>query len=155
MFQDRPKVEHHRLTRVMRILKRLTAALSSVLLLQLTLLEGGTVCVMHGNARAVVAGAAAPMPGMAHGGASRATIGDSRQPAAQTNGCDAGAASRSCPAPPNPAGCASMMTCAVAAVPPNGDPSALTSTRIAAVLSAPRSARVNPVFAPEPPPPRA
>ncbi len=126
-------------------LRRVTAALSSALLLQLSLLGSGTLCGDRGpETGAAAATAAHAMQGMHEA--------DTDAPAA----CDAApGADEGCRLPWAPGHCATMSGCAVAALPPVVQ--AATMSLPAATLdpSDPPAAHSGPAAAPELPPPRA
>jgi hypothetical protein len=121
----------------MRLLRRLTAAFSSILLLQLTLLGGGTPCAMHGEG--AVAG---PMPAHAMEGMQ----GTARAVLDSGDGCRL---------PSAPGQCAAMTSCAPAAVPSHVVVAQLTTSHGDLDLPEPASIRSGPAAAPELPPPRA
>ena len=148
----------------MSLLRRLTAVLSSVLLLQLMLLGSGAFCTMAGGAsHGMGAGAMASMAGMA--GMAGSTAGAGLRHAASAAGRHATTVSTAtdeqdsghdCHQPWVPAGCDSMASCviAVAALPSR----ALVAVSIPASVAEirePAAARAGPTFAPELPPPRA
>lgn len=139
----------------MPAIRRLAAALSGALLLQLSLLTSGTLCHVHGTH------ATAPTAAMAHGGmhgqhgsAARA-VGDA---SAQMppGGCDMSGSSGPCESPWAPRACGSMSTCV-------GATSAVTASAVQLAQRAPEavaavssaSVPLGPAFAPELPPPRA
>ena len=147
-------------------LRRLTAVLSSALLLQLSLVASGTLCRMHGDhsmASSAMASMATPHGVQGMHAAASATQGslDPTQPAVTdvASGTPAGPcdmSGKSCDTPWSPGGCASMGTCvtAVSAVPAAG--TALSpATRDAALVVASADMPIGPVSAPELPPPRA
>lgn len=138
---------------------RFLAALSSALLLQLTLLGGGTLCGMHG---AHVMGTAVMMESM-HDGMQPAAMNAPMSAASLTptvasapvDDCDRCDATSGCGNPWSSGSCTSM-TCCTVAVSSRAPvfPDVISSAHVRNVpepLSAPRG----PSFAPETPPPRA
>lgn len=146
-------------------LHRLTALLSSALLLQLSLLASGTLCRMHGehdmgsmrttSARAAEhdtdssRGTPGPLP------ATMVAVSDASS-GMPGGPCDMTGPSKSCDAPWAPGSCSSMATCvtAVSATPTStAMPDMSPTTFVHAVASA--ELPLGPAFAPELPPPRA
>ena len=140
------------------LLRRFSAALAALLLLQLSLLGSGTLRAPHEMFRTSAASAHAmpPMPGMVEhqsGGATRAQQGDGT-PSAPA-GCDAKGGSHDCGLPWSSGACATMTACATA--------TALPSVTVAfdregarnTELPDPALLRTGPATAPELPPPRA
>jgi hypothetical protein len=146
------------------LLHRLTAVLSSALLLQLSLLASGSLCRMQGehgmSAEAMAAMGDAPANHMSHGAQPRPQVSNAAavsdaSPDMSSGACDTGVG-KSCDAPWAPAGCASMATCvtAVSAL----DAAAISTSAIATIaVQVVRSADMplGPTFPPELPPPRA
>jgi hypothetical protein len=147
------------------LLRRVTAVLSSALLLQLSLLASGSLCRMQGDhgmsAQEMAAMTAVPGEHMSHGAAhgartSNAVAVSDASSGVPSGACDTNGASKSCDAPWAPAGCASMATCVTAV-------SALDATMFSTPAMATVAVRVarsaamplGPTFAPELPPPRA
>ena len=141
--------------------RRLTAAFSSALLLQLSLLASGPPCQMPGEPQAAqVEAATAGHQAMHLAGtpyvASVASVPVAGAPAPQSSACDMSASHRSCHVPCAPEDCAIMSGCA-------GSPPVLPSGAVAVAtivqttLVAPARVLIpsGPTFAPEPPPPRA
>ena len=142
----------------MTFLRRLAAALSGALLLQLTLLGSGTL-------------RAAPVPatGGVHASAARASAGhaavgvETHDMSAMTSdgpampqGCDMTDGSTDCHQPWTPTSCASVVTCGSAVVLPAVHVSLPTSiAKGDAELPEPTSFSSGPASAPELPPPRA
>lgn len=144
----------------MRLVHRLSAALSSVLLLQLSLLSSGTLCVLqrHGGHAAMHAGSPA-MPGMsatARGAGTVSAVIELPATAAgnPTDGCGGHGPDDSCGGPWATGPCTSMSACAwsqSASVPPVlGAPNGETDVN----HPEPRTLRTGPPVAPELPPPR-
>jgi hypothetical protein len=147
------------------LLHRVTAVLSSALLLQLSLLASGSLCRMQGDhgmsAEAMAAMGSAAAKHTTHGAPQGAQVSNAAPVSdAPSNGpagaCDTTGASKSCDTPWAPAGCASMATC-ITAVSAFDAPAASTSEVAAVVVQIARSADMplGPTFAPELPPPRA
>jgi hypothetical protein len=144
----------------MRLVRRLSAALSSVLLLQLSLLGSGSLCALqHPSGHVAMDGAAPGMRAMVHGAADGATVStvmaqpsDTPDPA---GGCGGNGPASSCDGPWATGPCSSMASCAWSQS--AGVSSALTSARAEADVnhSQPRTLPAGPVVAPELPPPRA
>ena len=145
----------------MRLVRRFSAALSTVLLLQLSLLGSGTLCMLqHPSGHAAMGAEALVMPGMRPNAARLTTVSSViEQPvnAAEnpTDGCGGHGAGDSCGGPWATGSCTSMSSCAwsqSAAVPPT-----LTAENRETSVnhSEPRTLRAGPVVAPELPPPRA
>jgi hypothetical protein len=141
----------------MTFLRRLAAALSGALLLQLTLLGSGTLRAapvpatggVHASAVRASAGHAAgavethDMSGMTHDGP------------AMPQGCDMTDGSTDCHQPWAPTSCASVATCSAVVLPAvlvSLPPSVMSGV---AELPAPASFSSGPASAPELPPPRA
>ena len=102
----------------MRLVRRLSAALSSILLLQLSLLGSGTLCALqhsagHGAPETVSSGMRAMMHGPVGTAASSMLV---EQPADgndnPANGCGGNAPADSCGVPWSTGTCASMISCA-------------------------------------------
>ena len=143
----------------MRLVRRLSAAFSSVLLLQLSLLSSGTLCaVQHTSGHAAMRAGAWLMPGMSQAARSATVSAATQQPTTPAenpaDGCGGHRAGDSCGGPWATGSCTSMGACAwsqSAAVP------ALTAVNSETRVnhSEPRTLRTGPVVAPELPPPRA
>ena len=142
--------------RRLSLLHRLTAVLSSALLLQLSLLASGTLCRMHGDQ----ANAGHGMPAAQHSSQQRAhapvmTMADD-SPAMPMNGCGNAGSSKSCDAPWAPSGCASMSSCITPTSALTGPTVSLSAARThVKQLVASVRMPTGPAFAPELPPPRA
>jgi hypothetical protein len=134
---------------LMPFIRRFTAALSSVLLLQLALSGSGTLCAMHGDRGAdrqahamgamTSAAVANPMP--------------NARGAFERGGAPAG--SGDCQLPSAPGQCATMTTCTTAAAPAPVAAAQLAVSLIPSASPEPASMRSRPLAAPELPPPRA
>jgi hypothetical protein len=145
----------------MRLVRRLSAALSSVLLLQLSLLSSGTLCeLQHPSGHAAMRAGSLVMPEMSPAAAGMTTVSSAmEQPANaaenQTDGCGGQGAGDSCGGPWATGPCTSMSACAwsqsATAPPALGAPNGETSVN----HSEPRTLHAGPVVAPELPPPRA
>ncbi len=146
------------------LLHRLTAVLSSTLLLQLSLRGSGTLCSMHGHETTKTA--TAHSAHMSHG-AHRMADGvraqapaavspvatDGATPTGLPGGCDM--SETSCNMPWSPSGCASMSACAIGVSAPAQVALAIGSTAAPSVeLPAAGSLPLGPTYAPELPPPR-
>jgi hypothetical protein len=154
----------------MSLLRRFTAALSSALLLQLTLLASGTLCAMHGAGGMEEVTAAHAMVGMHPGademgaptqhGSPVSSVGATESApsphSGMPRGCDASSKGEGCGLPWAPGQCATMTTCTIAAA----SPSAELSAQVAVHTDGPTLAEAvlfhsGPAAAPELPPPRA
>jgi hypothetical protein len=139
------------------LLRRLSAALAALLLLQLSLLGSGTLRAPHGmvSARAAHVHAMPPMPGMSEhqGGNGALAQQDGSSPAPA--GCDTNGGAHDCGVPWSSGSCAAMSACAtIAALPPAAV--ALDQERAGSTeLPDPTLLRTGPAAAPELPPPRA
>ena len=146
------------------LLHRLTAVLSSALLLQLSLVASGTLCRMHGDHSMA---SAESMAGMATAHAMHATDGAAQvtpgpmvlavtdaSSGAPTGPCDM--TGSSCDTPWSSGGCASMTTCvtAVSAVAGATAIAPRATSRVVQVVAS-SDMPLGPAFAPELPPPRA
>ncbi|HEU4564715.1 MAG TPA: hypothetical protein VFS05_08710 [Gemmatimonadaceae bacterium] len=135
----------------MRLARRITACIATLLLVQLSLVASGYGCALHALARSHATSAMAAMSGMAHGahGAMHTTASVSAPDDAPPAGTPA-----SCDMPWAHGGCDSMASCAPAALP--DAPLALVApppahtVPVAAATAPPGRALV-----PELPPPRA
>jgi hypothetical protein len=114
-------------------LKRIAAALSCLLLLQLTLLSGGALCGPHGDGHA--------MPTMASASQQRV---DAPRPASSGGGCDAQPMAH----------CASMASCTLQIAASAMILSATTETS-SSRLPDPAAVRADRSILPDVPPPRA
>lgn len=141
----------------MRLLRRLTAAFVTVLLLQLTLLGSGTLCDMQDGRAMAGAGAMAghamdamsSMPGM-HDAPAPAG------PRAPEDCGGAGGGSRDdCRLPWSSGQCTSMTSCAAIVVPVAAIAAQPVTARVALRIAEPARIHSGPALAPELPPPRA
>lgn len=142
--------------------RRITAALSSALLLQLSLLGSGTLCPMHRGQGVSAAGAhvhamshAAGAEAMDHAAMARAGVGTraAAAPDSPDGPCGDG---HSCNAPWTPGACSSMGGCGLAAAAPAAVRIAIvTSSHTPAAGAAAVLLPPGPSYAPELPPPRA
>ena len=119
-----------------RLIRRFGAALSSILLLQLTLLGSGTLCAMPSDMGA--------MPGM-----SQSQVDPQQTPPASSHPDDA------CRLPSSPGQCATMTACTIAAMPAATVSVALDVRRVISDLPIPAEIGSRPATPPELPPPRA
>jgi len=141
------------------VIHRVSAVLSSALLLQLSLLGSGTACRMHdGRAMASMGGMSALDAGNAmhasHAAPRAATMSawnaSSRMPLGTCGNTGA-----PCDAPWTPGGCASMSACATAVASlAASTPLAPTTARAAVQTAASARIPLGPTFAPDLPPPR-
>jgi len=144
----------------MKPLRRLTAALSSVLLLQLSLLGSGTLCALqHSGGHGGTDHASAGMAAMAHGasGVGNAAAMEVAATEADTpvNGCDTHALAGSCGGPWSAGTCSSMSSCASSQT-ATVAPLIAWAARAAAIgMPEPKTLHAAPAPAPELPPPRA
>lgn len=143
------------------LVRRFVAVFSSVLLLQLPLVTGGTPCRTPEDRQAT---SVEEMPvghdGMQedapHSVSSTESVPADSPLAPHANACDTNASHRSCHVPCTPGGCALMSGCAISApIRPCGAIVVPTLVRAASVGSARGLMPRGPTFAPEPPPPRA
>jgi hypothetical protein len=130
----------------MSLLRRAFAALSGLLLLQLTLLGSGTLCLMQTGAHARFSAHGAH--GMAAMAESRsvnvARVGDARS--------DVPTGPANClPVAPE---CSAMTTCAISAAPAATLVALAAARGVALAIAAPSPLQAGPSFAPEIPPPR-
>lgn len=135
--------------------RRIAAALSSALLLQLSLLGSGTMCPMRGHGAAPAHAAHQGHHGMRHAIATAApSVGASAGvPGTPAGTCDVGG---SCDMPWTPGGCVSMSACAIAiAVPTSALVAAASSSPTNIVAARAAALPLGPTYAPELPPPRA
>ena len=125
-----------------RLIRRIGAALSGILLLQLTLLGSGTLCAMPSGAASMhdMGG----MPGMTQSQADR------RQTPPASSHPDDG-----CRLPSSPAQCATMTACSIAAMPAATVIVALDARPVISDLPIPVEIGSRPATPPELPPPRA
>lgn|SRR5512146_1246879 len=142
--------------RRLSLLHRLTAVLSSALLLQLSLLASGTLCRMHVDQANAQHGVPAAQHSSQHGAQDSAMAMGDDSPAMPMNACGNAGSSKSCGAPWAPSGCASMSSC-ITATSAMMAPSLSLSTAPTQVKQFVASAQMptGPAFAPELPPPRA
>lgn len=139
-------------------IRRLVAALSSLLLLQLTLLGSGTLCATHsGEASTTYAHDMASMAGTGQSDASASTTLATR--ALPSDGQQAphpcGGAEDGCGLPWAPGQCASMTSCSVTAAPPTIVAVQLERSQGVSYLPEPGSIGSRAATPPELPPPRA
>lgn len=138
-------------------LRRSTAALSSALLLQLSLLASGTLCPMragHATAGHAMHPAVATHQGhaMAAGAPLAATEAPATAPSAPT-GCDM--SGTSCDMPWSPGGCAAMSACAIGTTAPVSAGLAFVPAPMVVIEAAGAALLpLGPTYAPELPPPR-
>ena len=137
-------------------LHRLTAVLSSALLLQLSLLASGTLCRMHVDQASAGHRMAAAQHSSQQGAHAPMMTMDDDSPAMPMNGCGNAGSSKSCDAPWAPSGCASMSSCITVTSALNAATVSLNAApthvkQFAASVQMPSG----PAFAPELPPPRA
>jgi hypothetical protein len=145
----------------MPFVRRTVAVLSSLFLLQLTLLGSGTLCAMHHGATGIdraehsmrgMAGIVASPTPSPESAVLAATDGNSSVSPSDYNGPTD---HDGCRLPWAPGQCSSMTTCGVT-VAPAALIVALSAPRTASVdIAAPELVRAGPSFAPELPPPRA
>jgi hypothetical protein len=144
---------------------RVTAVLSSAMLLQLSLLASGSLCRMQGDhtmaAEAMANMGTAAANDISHSASHGAQMSNAAAASDASSGmpsgaCDTTGASKSCDAPWAPGGCASMATC-VTTVSALDVPAISTSAMATVAVQVVRSADMplGPTFAPELPPPRA
>lgn len=134
----------------MSFLRRLTAAISSVLVLQLTLLGSGAPGAMHGAGakqgaaaqRATTGAVTSPQPAPAH-------------TAGLPHDCDQPTDGTGCSHPGTVSQCATMPTCTTAAAPAAVLAATATAQRYAQDRAARASFHSRHAAAPELPPPRA
>ena len=119
-----------------RLIRRIGAALSSILLLQLTLLGSGTLCAMPGDMGA--------MRGMTH------SVVDRPETPPPNSHPDDG-----CRLPWSPGQCATMTACSIAAMPAATVIVALDVRPMISDLPIPTDPGSRPATPPELPPPRA
>jgi hypothetical protein len=144
----------------MKLLRRFTAALSSILLLQLSLLGSGTLCALqHSGAHGATDHASVGMAAMAHGasGVGNAAAMDVAATEADTpvNGCDTYALAGSCGGPWSGGTCSSMSSCASSQTVTVAPLLAWVPRAAATVPPEPGTLHAAPAPAPELPPPRA
>lgn len=142
------------------ILRRCSAALAALLLLQLSLLGSGTLCALQETQEtASVRGTGmAGMPGMAaHQAASPSSAqhGSGAEHCSVPSSCDATRGTPDCGLPWSPAVCSAMTTCATVVAPSVVALTILDRAVPAADLPEPLQLRTGPADAPELPPPRA
>ena len=145
----------------MQFLRRLSVALSGVLLLQLSLLGSGTLCALqHAAGSANMTGPPAPMAGMMMGTDTRGVhesviIGPPDASKSPDGGCGDHQSTDSCGGPWAPGPCTTMSSCtwsqSSSVVPALAAASAETDSN----LPEPRVLQTGPAIAPELPPPRA
>lgn len=143
----------------MRLVRRLSAALSSALLLQLSLVSSGTLCALqHPSGHAAMRAGTRLMPGMSPAARIATVSAATEQPTTPAenpaDGCGGHGAGESCGGPWATGSCMSMSACAwsqSAVVPALTVANSETSVN----HSEPRTLRAGPVVAPELPPPRA
>jgi len=133
-------------------IRRITAVLSSALLLQLSLLTSGTLCRMHAGFAGE--GAAVSMHGAMAAGMAEGMRGPMHHERGAPADCDAG--NQHCGAPWSGGGCAAMGACTVAVSARSDAPVTFTASGIAKtpVIAISRMP-AGPAYTPELPPPRA
>lgn len=127
-----------------RLIRRIGAALSGILLLQLTLLGSGTLCAMPSGAAAAQTHDMSGMAGMTQSQA------DSQQTPPTGSHPDDG-----CRLPWSPGQCATMTACTIAAMPAATVIVALDARPVISELPIPAEIGSRPATPPELPPPRA
>lgn len=139
-------------------IRRFAAALSSILLLQLSLLGSGTPCAVHGT---MEAGGAHLMAGMAAADRGTASASQSAEasalpddPAASAGGGDSEDGG-GCPLPWAPGQCTSMTSCTATATPVATVFALDAAPRVVSELAEPAGMLSRPTTAPESPPPRS
>ena len=145
----------------MPVVRRTVAVLSSLLLLQLTLLGSGTLCAMDHGASGV-AGPGHSMHAMGDTvagstsatGNAMATIVDVGGPVDRSD-CNGPTRHDGCQLPWAPGQCSSVTTCGVTAAPTAIIVTSSTARAMSIEIAAPELVRSGPTFAPELPPPRA
>ena len=150
--------------RHLSLLHRVTAVLSSVLLLQLLLAASGTLCRLHGNHAATdTTMSHSAMGNAVHSGegmpvsTAMFTVAAADDASLNTTGhCDMTGMTKSCGSPWAPTGCTSMGACvsAVTAIASLAGSSALAAA-VPVQIVASANMPLGPTFAPELPPPRA
>ena len=134
------------------LVHRLTAVLSSALLLQLSLLSSGAPCPMHGHD---LAEHGSSHMGMTHVGMAAATVMGTGESPVPNGRCDMNGSGRPCDSPWSSNGCAAMATCVVAVA---ASPAVMQLATHSFATASPRaplaSVPLGPSFAPELPPPR-
>lgn len=141
----------------MRALSRLSAALSGVLLLQLSLLGSGTLCALqHAAGRS---DSSAEMSGMAMGrGATAvhqaAVIAPTDASKSSDRGCGGRDAADSCGGPWAPGSCTTMSSCAWSQSTTVMPGLSTANAESGGTLPEPKLLQAGPVIAPELPPPR-
>ena len=140
----------------MRTLRRIAAALSSVLLLQLTLLGSGTLCAMRGTGGTGKTHDMSAMPGVeTQGSAAAASAVSVRTPDRTDVPPMGGHSDEGCRLPWVPGPCTSMAVCSMTAMPSAMLVIALDTRPQVADLPMPGDLRSRPAMPPELPPPRA
>ena len=138
---------------------RMTALLSSALLLQLSMLASGTRCRMHGGHETAASAQGAVAAHAGHGSDVASTDAQNAVRAAEQSpsaGCDQFATGACCNTPWSASGCTSMSTCvAVSSMAPPVrtlvDRAVTPALRFVASAAIP----LGPALVPDPPPPRA
>lgn len=139
----------------MRSTRRLFAALCGATLLQLVLLDGGTLCGMHqGGIGDGAPTDAMSMAGMHHHG-NLHTAAPTNADAAQRTTADASQGHDGCQLPFAPGQCSSMAACTLTVAPAATVATHVGARAIGLTLPSPAPGRAGPTFAPELPPPRA
>ena len=144
--------------RLMPFLSRSFAALSALLLLQLTLLGSGTLCAKHRDAGGSHADArvANGMTMMSAANlASSSVVTSADKPPASPEDCGGLGSHDGCGLPWAPGQCSSMTTCDVSLAVTASVISPVIGPIVTVALPSPVLARSGPTFAPELPPPRA
>lgn len=134
-------------------IRRLTAAFTTVLLLQLTLLGSGTLCALQGGTAPDTMAGMTGMHSASHAAAAPSQS-PSHHPAAPQQ-CDESRQGGGCQQPWAPGQCASMTTCAAVTAPAGEIVAQVTIAAPAPDLPEPASIRSGPTATPELPPPRA
>lgn len=132
----------------MRRFRRFTAALSSILVLQLSLLGTGTLCLSHVRPGAAHHVMGQVMPGMHEQGPVGVSVAQAADPAAR-GGCGNQGADTSCGLP-----CASMSSCSAGVSAPAPTMVANFNQSSSLDLPEPLSTKLGHVIAPDLPPPR-
>ena len=141
---------------IVRLLRRLTAALSGLLIFSLTLMGSGTLCAVRGTGATATTHHMSAMTGMA---TSALATAPSATGARAPDGTDvpptSGQSDEGCGMPWAPGQCTSMTLCTMAAIPSATLVIALDARPMAADLPMPGDLGSRPASPPELPPPRA
>lgn len=143
----------------MPLLRRIAAAFTTALLLQLTLLAGGTLCALQGGAAPDTMAGMAGLHGAHRAGAATNRVSPalwavSDTPPA-THRCDGTEQGDGCRHPWAPGQCVSMTTCTAVGAPAGEIIAQVAVFSSTADLPEPASIASGPTAAPELPPPRA